>query len=66
MKFKVKVSGTPETPVMVYYQKDRPFKGKLVTESTGGSYYLRQDGKVFPALITGSGQWMAVIMDPSL
>jgi hypothetical protein len=65
MKFHKKVGGTKETPVLVHYRKGSKVKGKLVNEN-GDHYYLREDGKVFPTVLGGDGQWIAVIIEDDL
>lgn len=47
--------------VLVYYKpKGINIKGNLI-HSVDGTYYKRNDGKVFPVLLDGNGIWMTVI-----
>lgn len=64
MRFKAKVVRDDidsSQYVVVYYRKGTTsIKGNLV-RSVDGPYYKRTDGKIFPVLCNGSGEWMTVI-----
>lgn len=52
--------------VLVYYRpKGTNIKGNL-TFAVDGTYYKRNDGKIFPALLNGEGIWMTVIDETSI
>lgn len=63
MKLKCHVVENNGTQVTVYHTKGIQYKGKLVVEPRG-TYYLREDGNIFPALCDGKGNWLAVVQSP--
>ena len=59
MTYKCKVVACPD-PILVYYKEDGFVNGKL-THGKFGTAYFGDDGKIYPALLDGKGNWIVVI-----
>lgn len=60
MAYSCKVGGELNSPVVIYYKKGSFVDGKLV-KGRNGNYFAGDDGRVYPVLLTGKGNWMTVV-----